>query len=275
MVQYFTSPLFSLTGRREPALLVVDATSIEMVLLWMKVQESVWPDSTLAFPDFEGKEVRHLERRMEAAARTVGHEIPRPTIFRRALENRNKREEGPMREAISRSMSHSLATAQQYYQAPTISDTYKAYGAVQEIIGGTRGLSPPTQSPREEVQEVDMMVQEVDTMDTGLYEGKGKTKRKRSDQGKNDETPLEKKAATTARVNKEAPQQKSMATPSPTRKAFTPQQEDVLADYFARHIAKRVFPTSVECRDFIKLHPSFAHRKPKDIYDKCRNIAGR
>lgn len=255
--------------------MVVDATSIEMVLLWIKVQESVWADSTLVFPDFEGKEVRHLERRMEAAARTVGHEIPRPTIFRKAIETRNKREDGPIREAISRSMCHSLATAQRYYQAPTISDTYRAYGAVQEIIGGTRGLSPPTQFTSEEVQEMDTLVQEVDTMDTGLYERKGKTKRKRSDQVENEETPLEKKAATTARVNKEAPQQKSTATPSPRRKAFTPQQEDLLADYFARHIAKREFPTSIECRDFIKLHPSFAHRKPKDIYDKCRNMAGR
>ena len=91
----------------------------------------------------------------------------------------------------------------------------------------------------------------------------------------NEVTPLEKKAATTARVNKEAHQQKSIATPSPRRKTFTPQKEDLLADYFARHIAKREFPTSVECRDFIKLHPSFAKRKPKDIYDKCRNIAGR
>lgn len=90
----------------------------------------------------------------------------------------------------------------------------------------------------------------------------------------NEVTPLEKKAATTARVNKEAHQQ-SIATPSPRRKTFTPQKEDLLADYFARHIAKREFPTSVECRDFIKLHPSFAKRKPKDIYDKCRNIAGR
>ena len=134
-------------------------------------------------------------------------------------------------------------------------------------------MSPPTQSTREEVQEVDMMVQEVDTMDRGLYEGKGKTKRKRNNQGENEETPLEKKAATTPRVNKEGPQQTSVATPSPKRKTFTPQQEDLLADYFARHIAKRVFPTSVECRDFLKLHPSFAQRKPKDIYDKCRNIA--
>ena len=109
---------------------------------------------------------------MEVAARTVGHAIPKPTIFRKAMESRNKREDGPVREAISQSMCHSLATAQQYYQAPTISDTYRAYGAVQEIIGGTRGLSPPIQSTREEVQEVNMM-------DTGVDERKGKTKKER------------------------------------------------------------------------------------------------
>ena len=73
------------------------------------------------------------------AAKTLGHFLPTPGTFRKEFEIRNKRQEGPVREAVSRALSHSLATAQQCYQAPTMSDTYMAYGAMQDIITGTRG----------------------------------------------------------------------------------------------------------------------------------------
>ena len=253
-----TSPQFSLTGRKESALLVADATAIRMTLLWMKVQDHVWPNSTLAFPDFEG------------------NNLPTPTAFRKELEIRNKRQEGPMKEAVSRALSHSLATAQQYYQAPTMSDTYVAYGAMQEIIGGTRASSPPAaagvqqekgkaSARAEEEEEEGVLEEEIDTMLTGGEEKTGaKGKRKRCHREEEEEAPLSKKPTTPS------------VTPSPRRRtAFTQHQQDLLADYFAQNISDRKFPTSLECQDFIKLYPAFTGRKPKDIYDKCRNLAGR
>ena len=237
----------------------------------------MWPNSTLGFPDFEGKSVKHLERKVEIAATALGHNLPTPTAFRKELEIRNKRQEGPMKEAVSRALSHSLATAQQYYQAPTMSGTYVAYGAMQEIIGGTRASSPPAAAgvqqekgkasarAEEEEGEEGVLEEEIDTTLTGGEEKTGaKGKRKRRDREEEEEAPLCKKPTTPS------------ATPSPRRRtAFTQHQQDLLADYFAQHISDRKFPTSLECQDFIKLYPAFAGRKPKDIYDKCRNLAGR
>lgn len=59
------------------------------------------------------------------------------------------------------------------------------------------------------------------------------------------------------------------------RKGFSRKDEDLVADFFAQNIAERRFPTADECRDFIKMYPQFSERRPKDIYDKCRNLAGR
>ena len=56
--------------------MVADATSILMVSLWIKVLDCMSPNSTLAFPDFEGKPVAHLERKVEKAAKTVNHNLP-------------------------------------------------------------------------------------------------------------------------------------------------------------------------------------------------------
>ena len=113
-----------------------------MLLLWLKVVQRVLPVSPLAFPEFDGSPMGHLERKIEMATKPLEHSLPTATSFRKELEIRNKRQEGPMREAVSRALSHSLSTAQQYYQAPTLSDTYTAYNVIADIIRGDRATSP-------------------------------------------------------------------------------------------------------------------------------------
>ena len=71
-------------------------------------------DLPLAFLDFDGQQVSHLERKIEVATRPLGHSLPTATAFRKELEIRNKWQEGPTREAVSRALSHSLSTALQY-----------------------------------------------------------------------------------------------------------------------------------------------------------------
>ena len=168
----------------ESAILVADATTVKMLLLWSKVLNRMsFSTTTLAFPDFEGKVMKHPERKMITAAGLLGHTLPLPTTFRKELETRNKRQEGPLREAVSRAISHSLATAQQYYQAPTMSDAYMAYGVMQDIIAGTRGLSPPApptavlqkEAPAEEEEEKEE--KEDWGEENGGAKGKGKWKR--------------------------------------------------------------------------------------------------
>ena len=79
---------------------------------------------------------------METAAKSLGQSLPTATVFRKELEIRNKRQDGPMREAISWALSHSLATASQYYQVLTTSDAYTTYSVMQKIIGGAQAASP-------------------------------------------------------------------------------------------------------------------------------------
>ena len=96
-----SSQLF-FAGRKESALLVADATTIKMLLLWTKLMSL---DLPLAFPDFDGQQVSHLERKIEVATRPLGHSLPTARAFRKELQIRNKRQEGPMREAVSRALS--------------------------------------------------------------------------------------------------------------------------------------------------------------------------
>ena len=122
--------------------MVADATSITMILLWLKLLGKTAPNNPLAFPDSDGKEVKHLERKIDTAAKVLGYRLPTATAFRKQVEIRNKRLSGPMRESESRSLSHSLTTAQQYYQASTMSDVHGVYTIAQDIIAGARASSP-------------------------------------------------------------------------------------------------------------------------------------
>lgn len=60
---------------------------------------------------------------------------------------------------------------------------------------------------------------------------------------------------------------------TPKRKPFSRADEELIANFFRQHISRRQFPTIAESREFLELYPM--DRTPKDIYDKCRNIAGR
>ena len=134
---------FHLTGRKESALLIADETAICMIKLWLKVLAQVHPDCELAFPDFQGQRPQHIERRVDSAAKILGHSLLTATSLRKVIEIFNKRLEGPSREAVSRALSHSLNTAQRYYQAPTLRDAYSAYEMMQGIMGGTQAVSLP------------------------------------------------------------------------------------------------------------------------------------
>ena len=254
-----------------------------------------------------------------------------------------------MWEAVSRALSHSLATAQQYYQAPTVADAYTAYRVMQEIIRGTRADSPAVLSSsstlkrgtgagspaaisssstlkerkrklRVRFQEEDISEEEQDRggdrqeeVQQGKRKGKGKWKGKacpssqdglseeeewwKQGKGKGKARPTFQEAEEQEMGGQEWRQGKrkrepekdkedtageDMVTaplgPSPrTRRwqLFTKAQVRLVAEYFAGQISRREFPNSTECRDFIRLYPGFGERNPKDIYDKCRNLAGR
>ena len=263
-----------------------------MMLLWVKLLQKTAPDSPLAFPDFDGKEVTHLERKIDGAARGLGHRLPTATAFRKQVEIRNKRLGGAMRESVSRALSHSLMTAQQYYQAPTLSDIYGAYTIVQDIIAGARAGSPAKEhvSGREAGEEREEAGEEREGAEPEQREG-GKHGRKvpkasevresgsreksggRENDGRAHDS-RERDGVEKGSTPREAP------SPSPRprqkKKGFTERQCALLADHFDTQISTKNFPTTVECREFITMYgEEFPDRSPKDIYDKCRNIAGR
>ena len=137
----YNIPCLFFSGRMESALLVADATSIEMILPWLKIVEKMVPHSHLAFADTDGSELVHLEWKIDSAT-MLGHILPTATKFRKCIEIKNKRLCGPMKDAVLRALADSYATAQQYYQTPTSSDAFQAYMVMQDIIGGLRAASP-------------------------------------------------------------------------------------------------------------------------------------
>ena len=107
-------------------------------------------ESDLAFPEFDGTILTHLERKVERAAKALGYCLPTATAFRKEVEIRNKRLAEPIRKAVSRSMSHSHGTAATYYQAPTSKDSYATYRTIVDLIDGERGKSPTPEVSEEE-----------------------------------------------------------------------------------------------------------------------------
>ena len=101
----------------------------------MNVLEHI-PETNLAFPNFDGSPVVHLERIIARATCALEHSLTTSTTFRKDVEIRNKRIEGLMREAVSQSLSHSIATACQYYQAPMRKDSVATYQTIQTLIDG-------------------------------------------------------------------------------------------------------------------------------------------
>ena len=103
-----------------------------------------WPFPT-SVP--QGTPLAHLERRIAAAAKDLGHTLPTATDFRKEVEIKNHRLEGPITEGVSQALSHSMQTADLYYQAPTVEDSFGAFTAIQAIIGtATPGPSSPLPS---------------------------------------------------------------------------------------------------------------------------------
>ena len=135
---------------------------------------------------------------------------------------------------------------------------------MQDIINGTRALSPSAQTEdepseegegsarvveeeeenKEEDTDISMQTTEVLRKDKRL--AKGKEKRKSSNDEK---APLQKEASICQNPA-------TIYSPSPQkRRGYTTKQEEIIAEYFSQHISQKTFPTSLECRDFLQLYP--------------------
>ena len=200
--------------------------------------------------------------------------MPTATSLRKNLEIQNKRLSRPMREAVSQGLSHSLGTAQQYYQAPTISDTYSAYSVMQDIIGGARAKSPDTPTQKEESEEGE----KGKKAKLKWEEGDSTESRETADHGRKGKKGKERATHRNGQEEDEEKEGVRPLRPSPRkrRKVYSEEQMELITKYFGQHITQKSFPTTIECRDFVALDKThFQDRTPKGIYDKYRNIAGR
>lgn len=64
-----------------------------------------------------------------------------------------------------------------------------------------------------------------------------------------------------------------VSTSALKRKVFTKREVEIISEFFVKPIRTCKLPSTDECREFLKLFPM--DRKPKDIYNKCRNLVGR
>ena len=256
------------TGQKESALLVADSTNVHMTLLWLKLIETLFPGNNLAFPNFHGAKLEHLERRINLAAQPLGHSLPTATGLRKEMEICNKRQEGPVREAVSRALSHSLGTAAQYYQAPTLSDAYRTYDIMNQMFRGVRASSP-SDAERGKGKGKGRAATVFSSCSDGEKEEGGQGRRRANVQKEQSG-----KQSRDLSPEKKGEERECTSASPRKRKNFSTSQEVLIAQHFKMHIANRQFPTSKECREFLELHP-MQQRTAKDIYDKCRNVAGR
>lgn len=285
------------TGTKESALLVADQTSIDMLLRWVKVVAHLLPQAELAFPDFNGDKMKHLERRICVASKSLGYSLPTATVFRKLVEIRNKRLDNSARQAVSRALSHSAQTAAQYYQAPTKGDAYSTYAIIRDIIKGDRACSPETDNMERKGKgkkwkgKEKMMLSlssraaspnmDVDPQEEYKGKGKGKGKWKKKEKRLREEESSEeefwrkgkKKKVREEESSEEEEGKDEKEKKREGKRKFTVEEEEHVQEYFSENISKRKFPSMDDCRKFLKLFS--IDRKPKDIYDKCRNLAGR
>ena len=114
-----------------------------MLKLWLKVIDTLPVNNNgLAFPEYDGSPLTHLERKVTKATGAIGYDLPNSKTYRKELDIRNKRIQGPAREAVSRSLSHSIGTATLYYQAPSQNDSISTYQTIQSLVDGREGKSP-------------------------------------------------------------------------------------------------------------------------------------
>lgn len=259
---------------------MVSGEDILLVKLWLKVRDAVHngdhTTGTLAFPDLGGAAVAHLERKIQTAAKDLGYALPTATEFRKDLEVRNKRLEGPAREAVSRHLSHSSNTAAQYYQSPTQGDSLATFRIIGRLIDGRHGTS---------IALADRAPSEDGGGRTGVQDSiSPPSKLEPRHSGNEEETPSESPPAGKAsektcsyKPGTRAPSPPSTpralpATPA-KRKKFMAEETESIMKYFASHFEKGEQPTLGECREFLEVFD--VDRQPKHIQDKCRNIMGR
>ena len=170
---YTTCSPLTTTGDTGSAVLVVEGDNLKALKLWMKVVGRVHQDTvTLAFPDLSGAPLQHLERKMDVAAKALGHSLPISTEFRKGVEIRNQRLDDPSRQAVSRALSHSLATAAQYYQAPTQQDGLRAFQSIRALMDEDPPTDPPPPPPKAHspaAAESSRLVEGVSTLTRGTY----------------------------------------------------------------------------------------------------------
>ena len=213
---------------------------------------------------------------MQNSAKLLGHDLPTATEFRKQLEIRNKRLDGPRREAVSRSLSHSLGTAAQYYQAPTQRDTLATFRTIRSLIDGREGHSP---TPKDSGSG-----QKTSDPPSQLNNSESEDELPTASSLARDRTscpPKDKTAWKTVRAKRDRstppptarPTPSPPPTPNPKRRRFTSEETEKIANYFSQHFKKNDPPSLSECREFLQIFQM--DRTPKHIQDKCRTIAGR
>ena len=81
-----------------------------------------------------------------------------------------------------------------------------------------------------------------------------------------------------AKQEGEEEEQEEVECISPVKqwRKLSTEQTHLISACFASEISQRHFPSTRECQDFLCLHAGhFPGCTPKDVYDKCRNIAKR
>ena len=124
------------TGSSESVKLVLSRETLKLMTVWEEVRDKVAEESPYLFPDFKGRQVAHLTRVVTRYAEGKSITLPNPQTVRTVVKLKAKHLDAPTQEAVSRSLSHSLATVQKHYRANDKNSGHLAFETIQGIVRG-------------------------------------------------------------------------------------------------------------------------------------------
>ena len=124
------------TGSSESAKVVLNRDLLKMMRVWEEVRDRVAEDSPFLFPNYNGEEAMHLTRLVMRYGETKGLTLVKTQTLRTAIELKTKDLPMPTQEAVTRSLSHSIATAAKHYRANNPDSGHLAFETIQGIVAG-------------------------------------------------------------------------------------------------------------------------------------------
>ena len=147
MVSYTVRVAEHKTGQSEHAKLVLEKDIFSLLTKWMAMRKAVITQACpYVFPNFRGERLTDFTSIVNTFASKRGFNLPTSRVVRMAVEVKATYLPPAEKQAIARSLSHSIDTAEKHYRVLDLGKTMLVYRSVGSILGVPAAV-PSTQVP--------------------------------------------------------------------------------------------------------------------------------